>query len=138
MATYTRAKLSEEQDDHKPWIYLHLKTSSPGALIHTAVSGTTDWDEIWLWTCFTYMTESGPSYPPSGDAHRLPPERVVVEFGGTSDPDDQIVVRPRYPGPPVLAVPGLLLNNSTEVRAYCHTAELVYVWLFGHVNQIRN
>lgn len=46
MSTYSKLKLSGSTDGR---VVAITSLTSPGDTIHTAVSGTTDYDEVWLW-----------------------------------------------------------------------------------------
>ena len=87
-----------------------------GYLIHTAIAGTTDIDEIWIWACNTDTSAA----------------TLTVEFGGT-DVDDNIktIIQPNET---VLVVPGLPLQNGLIVKAFASVANKVNV--FGFVNSM--
>tara|TARA_R100001594_G_scaffold30857_1_gene57646 strand:- start:221 stop:616 length:396 start_codon:yes stop_codon:yes gene_type:complete len=98
-----------------------------GYTIHTAVSGTTDIDEIWLW------------------AHNssTSPVKVTIEFGNavasgattaSTDPDDRIEVT--VPGEQGLMqiIPGLCLQNACLVRAFAATGNVITI--HGFCNRI--
>jgi hypothetical protein len=91
--------------------------SSPGTLIHTAVSGTTPgtYDEVWLW------------------AYNSDVSNVVlfVEFG-ESDMPRKITIPLQTGLVPV--IPGLPLQNGLTVRAYTSVNNVVK--LDGFVNRI--
>lgn len=95
-------------------------TSTPGTLVHTAVSGTTPgmYDEIWLW------------------AHNSSASSVTitVEFGGTSAPDDTITTTLASKEGLVPILPGLILQNGCIVRAFAGTTNVITV--VGFVNSI--
>lgn len=93
-------------------------TASAGTLIHTAQSGTAGFDEIWLW-----------AYNSSSSAVNL-----TIEFGGTSSPDDTILMSIPAQSGLQIVVPGLILNNGTLVRAFAGTTNVVMV--SGFVNRI--
>ena len=106
--------------------------SSPGTLIHTAVSGTTDWDEIWI---YIFMHDFNRIYK-----YRKP-LRFYIQWGGTTDPDDTIITTSLCGGSGVRVIPGLILNNSAAVRIYVdagipETAR--YLWANGFIRKIRN
>lgn len=94
-------------------------TASAGTLIHTATASTTTVvDEVWLWACNS-----------SAGANTL-----MIQFGGTTAPDDTISVSvPAYTGL-LLIVPGLCLRNGAVVRAYAGTADIMSV--HGYVHRI--
>ena len=94
-------------------------TASPGTLIHTAVSGTTDFDEIWLWA----------------SSHVSPGTLLTLEWGGTST-SDQMVQGIRS-GEGVTVCPGWALNNGLIVRAFLSAGDSNEVNIVGFVNQVR-
>ena len=87
-----------------------------GYLIHTAVVGTTDIDEIWIWACNTNTTAV----------------TLTLEWGGV-DVDDNIKVVIQS-NETVLAAPGLLLQNGLLVKAFASVADKIN--LFGFVNRL--
>ena len=93
-------------------------TATPGTLIHTAVSGTSSKDEIYL-----YATNTSTSAV-----------KLTIEFGGTTSPDDLIEVTIPGEAGLYLVVPGLILNNALSVRAFADTANVINI--NGFVNRI--
>ena len=93
-------------------------TATPGTLVHTAVSGTTDLDEVWIYACNTSSSDV----------------KLTIEYGGTTSPDDTIEVTIAAEDGLKLVVPGLLLNNSLVIRAFAATADVVLVG--GFVNRL--
>lgn len=77
-------------------------TDTPGTIIHTTLGDKSQYDEIWLYT------------------HNLHSENVtlIVEWGGTTDPNDHMktVIAPDIGI--IQIVPGLILTNGVVVRAY--------------------
>lgn len=115
MATYTKAKLSGSTNGKSIAV---AATSTPGTTIHTAVSGTTNYDEVWLWATNTDTTA----------------RKLTIEYGGTTSPDNLIEVTIPAESGLVLVVPGLLLNNAQVIGAFAATANVVNV--VGYVNAI--
>lgn len=97
-----------------------VATATTGTTIHTAVSGTTagTFDEIWLWA-FN-----------SSSANVV----LTVEFGGTTAPDQNIVVTIPAQSGLVPVIPGLILQNGAVVTAFAGSANVVT--LSGFVNTI--
>ena len=95
-------------------------TSTPGTTIHTAVSGTTagTYDEVWLWAY----------------NHHTANVDLTIEFGGTSSPDNVVVVSVPYRQGLVPIIPGFLLQNGAAVKAFAATADVVTI--IGFVNAI--
>ena len=69
MATYGKQLLSGGTTGKNIKV---VATSSAGTTIHTAVSGTSNMDEVWLYACNTDGTD----------------RKLTIEYGGTSSPDD--------------------------------------------------
>ena len=115
MATFGKVKLSGSSDGKGIKV---AATSSPGTLIHTAVAGTADWDEVWVYCMNTDAVS----------------RELVIEFGGTADPDNLIkfIVAPKD-GVKCI-VPGFLLQNGAVVRAFCATGNVLVI--YGFVNRI--
>jgi hypothetical protein len=115
MATFTKKKLSGSTNGNN---ILVNSTSSPGTLIHTSVTSTDDFDEIWIYAVVV-----------SGVADRT----FTLQFGGTSDTDKISVTIPVNTGLQLI-VPGLLQQNSSEVRAFAESVGVIAV--NGFVNRI--
>jgi len=115
MATYSKVKLSGSTNGKQIKV---AATATPGTLIHTAVSGTTDLDEIWL-----YLTNN-----------HTASVLVTIEFGGVASPDDLIQITIPAKQGLYLVVPGLLLQNSLVVRMFAATTNVISV--SGWANRI--
>lgn len=113
MATFTKVKLSGSTDGRGIKV---VATSSSGTTIHTA--DATALDEVWL---YAYNSDSVP---------RL----LTVQFGGTTTPDDDIKLTLAPQSGLVLVVPGLVLTNSSVVRAYGAAANVLTIQ--GFINRI--
>lgn len=114
MPTYTKHLLSQSTNGRHVTLGA---TMSPGTLIHTAVSGTTDYDEIWIWA----YNDNPANYT------------VTVEWGSTGS-SDCITSTLASKGGYISLVPGLLLNNSTQLR--CYSGTVGGVAINGFVNRI--
>lgn len=88
--------------------------------VHTAISGTTSRDEVWLWA---------QNNDADGETRTL-----TIEFGGTTDPDNLIIVPIPCKQGPVLVVPGFPLRNGLVVKAWADEANDVQV--YGYVNRV--
>jgi len=88
--------------------------------VHTAISGTTSRDEVWLWA-------------QNNDANGVT-RTLTIEFGGTTDPDNLIVVPIPCKAGPVLVVPGFPLRDALAVKAWADEANDVTV--YGYVNRV--
>jgi hypothetical protein len=118
MATISKRELSGAADGKMVKV---AQTATPGTLIHTATSGNAgadDYDEIWLWAVNSDTTA----------------RKLTIEWGGTASPDDTIEVTIPPEAGLVLVVPGLILENSQVVRAFCAAANVVMV--AGYVNRM--
>lgn len=93
-------------------------TSTPGTIIHTAVSGTTNLDEVWLWVTNNHTATVG----------------LTVEWGGNSSPDDLIQQSIPSKTGLYLLVPGIRVNNGIAIRAFATVANVVNI--LSNVNRI--
>lgn len=114
MATITKQFLSDSTTGRGIKV---AATSSAGTDIHTAIAGTTDIDEIWLWASNT-------------DTSAIV---LTIEFGGTTAVDDNIVVTVAASSTE-LVCPGLIIQNGIDVAAFAGTANKISI--FGYVNRM--
>ena len=115
MATFAKQKLSGSTNGR---IIKVAAVATAGTLIHTAVAGAADYDEIWLWAVNSDTTD----------------RKLTLEYGGVAAPDDLIELTVRAEAGLVLIVPGMILQNSLVVRAFAAAANVVMVG--GFVNRI--
>lgn len=117
MATFTKRKLSGSTDGRGIKV---AASSTPGTTIHTATSSTTagTYDEIWL-------------YCQNSDSGSI---QLTLEFGGTTDPDDLIEVTIDGQAGMQLVVPGLILQNSSVVKAFGSSANVLII--HGFINTV--
>jgi hypothetical protein len=116
MATFTKQLLSGSTNGKGIKV---AATATAGTLIHTAVTGTSSLDEIWLYAHNTSATAV----------------KLTLEWGGTTAPDDHIEITIGTEGTGlILIAPGILLQNSLVVRAFAATANVINI--FGYVNRI--
>lgn len=115
MATYSKRLLSGSTNGKQIKV---AADSTPGTLIHTAVAGSSDLDEIWL-----YAVNSSTSSV-----------KLTIEWGGVADPDDHIEVTIPAEEGYILVVPGLVLQNELVARAFAATADVILI--NGFVNRI--
>jgi hypothetical protein len=94
-------------------------TATPGTLIHAALTNVAanEWDEVWIKAINT-----------SNAAVKL-----TVEWGGTTAPDDLIEITIPAESGFTEVIPGHVLQNGREVRAFADTANVVI--LHGFVNR---
>ena len=115
MSSFIKKKLSASTDAKG------IKISSietPGTLIHTSVVGTNSFDEIWIWaTNLDTVTRE-----------------ITLEWGDASYPDSSIKFPVAAQDGLKLIIPGLILQNSLEVRAFTETIDVLIA--HGFVNLI--
>lgn len=115
MATYSKELLSGSTQGKQIKV---VQTATAGTTIHTAVSGTSDLDEIWL-----YAVNSSSSAV-----------KLTIEWGEATAPDGNIEVTVPAEDGYMLVAPGLLLQNSLVVKAFAGTANVILI--NGYVNRI--
>ena len=93
-------------------------TSTPGTTIHTATTGTTNWDVIYLWAMNSHTADL----------------LLTIEFGGTTSPDDLTQVTIPTRSGPNIVIPGWQLQNGLVVRAFAGTTNLITI--NGYVRRI--
>jgi hypothetical protein len=115
MATYSKELLSGSTNGKG---ILVAATATAGTLIHTAVSGSTDLDEIWLYAVN------------SSDAD----VKLTLEWGEATDPNGNIEQTVPTESGLMLLVPGLLLQNGLTVKAFAGTTNVIVI--HGYANKI--
>lgn len=115
MATFTKRALSGSTNGRG---ILVAATATPGTAIHTAVTGSTDYDELWLYAINNHSSSLV----------------LTIEFGGVTSPNDLITSSIPSKSGLYLVVPGLVLQNGLLVKAFAGTTNLVSV--HGWVNRI--
>lgn len=115
MATFTKVKLSGSTDGKAIKV---AATETAGTTIHTAVSGTSDFDEVWLWAFNSHTADV----------------QLTIEFGGTGAPDQNIIVNVPTKSGLIPVIPGLILQNGAVVGAFAGTTNVIT--LTGFVNRI--
>jgi hypothetical protein len=115
MTTYTKRVLSGSTNGRGIKV---AATSTPGTTIHAAVSGTTDFDEIWLYAFNSHGSDV----------------MLTIEWGGTTDPNDIVEVTIPFRAGWVPVVPGFVLQNSLSVAAFASVADVITIQ--GWVNRI--
>ena len=116
MATYSKHLLSGSTNGKN--ISVTGNATGSAVTVHTAISGTSNLDEIWL-----YATNT------SAAAVVL-----TVEFGRTTHQDDYIELELDADSGMTLIIPGLLLQNSLLVKAWAASADVINI--NGYVNRI--
>lgn len=115
MATFSKQKLSSSTNGRPIKV---VATASLGTALHTAVAGTTSWDEVWLYAQNNHTTDV----------------ELTVQFGGSTSPDDLIITTIPSKSGLVPICPGLILQNSLVVRAFAGVANVIT--MVGFVNRI--
>jgi hypothetical protein len=112
MANFTRKCLSESVNGKG------IKVGSSSTTIHTAITGTDGWDEIWI-----YATNNSATT-----------ENLTIEWGTTTASDGNIKLSIPATSGLTLVIAGLILQNSLVVSAFSDTADVVL--LTGYTNTI--
>ena len=86
-----------------------VATATLGTVLHTAVSGTENMEEIWIWA----VNSSASSV------------KLTIEWGGATSPDDLIEYTVPAEDGLHLVVPGVRLQNSLVVTAFAASANVV-------------
>jgi len=115
MATFSKLALSSSTNGKGIKV---TQTSTPGDSLHVAVSGTSSYDEIWL-----YCVNAS-----SSDV------KLTIEWGETTAPDGNIEFTVAAEEGLKCIVPGLVLQNGLVARAFASTADVLVV--HGFVNRI--
>lgn len=105
MATYSKRVLSGSTDGRPIKV---VATATAGTTIHTATATSGEIDELWLWAINTDTAT----------------RKLTIELGGTTAPDDLIVVGTPPESGLVLVVPGLPLRNGLVIRAFAAVANV--------------
>jgi hypothetical protein len=112
MATYTRGLLSGSTNGRGVKV---VQTATAGTTIHTAVAGTTDMQEVWLWAQNNHTAAV----------------TLTLEWGNVSTDDNIIVSIPSKSGL-YLVAPGIMLQNGLVIAAFASTANVIII--HGYVN----
>ena len=118
MATISKVLLSESTNGKT--ITIDGTAAGSRDTIHTAVSGTSSIDEIWLYANNNSATASN---------------LLTIEWGDTTA--NKIITVLLNPGETALVAPGLPLQNGLAVTGFCTTANYTdEINVFGYVNRI--
>jgi hypothetical protein len=115
MATYSKKLLSGSVDGKQIVI---ANTATAGTLIHTCISGTTNIDEVWIYAVNSSATAV----------------KLTIEYGGVTANSDHIESTIPAEAGLTLVVPGLPMNNSSVIRGFAGTANVINI--SGYVNRI--
>lgn len=118
MATYSRQLLSGSTNGKPIKI---AATATAGTTVHTAIAGTTSFDEIYLWLTNTDTAT----------------RTVTIEYGSVTDPDGLIVKALSLPAssPPIPVLTGQVLQNGLVVGVFASAANVILA--SGYVNRIQ-
>src|SRR5690349_2642328 len=86
-------------------------TASTGTTIHTAVSGTSSFDRIFLWAVNSSAN----------------PVKLTLEWGQTTAPDGNIEQTVQAESGYVMLTAGMPLQNSLVVTAFADTANVILI-----------
>lgn len=119
MATFTKIPLSGSTQGKAIKV---AATASPGTTIHATGTSSSVMDEVWLY-----------AYNSSASAVNL-----VIQFGGTTSPDNDISLSVPSASGLLLVVPGFILTGTgsaaNEIKAWAGTTNVVTI--SGYVNRI--
>lgn len=116
MASYTKNKLSGSTNGKA--IRVSGTSTSTAVTVHQAVTGTANWDEIWIYANNTSATAA----------------KLTLEWGTTTAIDGNIELTVSAESGLVLVIPGIILQNSLLVKAFAATADVIL--LTGYVHNI--
>ena len=115
MATYSKRLLSGSTNGKGIKV---VQTATAGTTIHTAVSGASDLDELWI-----YAVNSS-----AADV------KLTLEWGEATAPDGNIEITVPTESGLMLLTPGLLLQNSLVLKAFAGSADVIII--HGYCNRI--
>lgn len=95
-----------------------VATATLGTTIHTAVTGTSSMDEIWLYAYNGHTSDVV----------------LTIEFGEATVPNGNIIVTIPFKSGRYLICDGRLLQNALVVTAFAATANVIVI--DGYVNRI--
>ena len=113
MATYSKQFLSGSTNGKAIKV---AATATPGTTVHTAVSGTSSIDELWIYAMNTSNSNV----------------KLTLEWGEATSPDGHIEVTVLAETGLVCITPGLLLQNGLVVKAFAGTANVITLHGFVH------
>ena len=119
MATFTKELLSGSTGGRPIKV---VQTATAGTTIHATGTSSSIIDEVWLYANNTSASSVD----------------LTIEYGGTSNPDDLIIVSiPAKSGLSIVA-PGLILTGdgaaARTIRAFASSANVINI--VGYVNRI--
>lgn len=97
--------------------------ATPGTPVHATGTSSSIQDEVWLYAVNSDTTN----------------QKLTIEFGGTTVPNDQIEFTVKAENGLYLIVPGLVLTGTgaaaNTIRAFCNGGSGL-INIFGYVNRI--
>lgn len=114
----TFSKIAFSESTNGKQILVAGTTSGSATPIHTAIAGTTSWDEVWLY-----------AYNESNAA-----VNVSILWGGIAEPDNvsRVTVQPQSGR--TLLIDGGIIQNSLVVSAYAQVTNVILI--SGYINRI--
>jgi hypothetical protein len=113
--TYTKTALSGSTNGK---LILIVQTATAGTAIHTAVAGTTNWDEVWLYAINNHTAAVN----------------LTIEWGDATAPNNNITCAIASKQGLYLLVPGFVLQNGATIKAFATTPNVISIG--GWVNNI--
>lgn len=95
-----------------------VATATLGTTVHTAVSGTSSFDEIWLYAYNGHTADVV----------------LTIQWGEATVPDGNTIITIPFKQGRFLVIDGRLLNNSLVVTAFASVANVIV--LDGFVNEV--
>lgn len=119
MANYSRQLLSGSTNG-KP-IKIAGTTIGAATTIHTALTGATGFDEVYVWFTNTDAAND---------------HQITIAWGGVTDPDHivQRVIPLAKLTPALILLSGQIIQNALVVSAFADSANVITC--FGYVNRI--
>ena len=113
---FEKQKLSASIDGLS--IPITATTITGGNVIHESITGTADYDEVWLWAM---NMSTGVN-------------RLDIEFGAKTSPDNIVTTTVPPQGGLMKVIPGFLVNNGKSVFASSENANVIFI--YGYVHRI--
>jgi len=114
----SKGKLSGSTDGKA--IKITGSDTAGAVVVHTAVAGTTNFDEIWLWAYLAATSAAA----------------VYIEWGTHADADDLITKTIPLDDGLYLLIPGLVLQNGMTVEIFTGASAVDKVFIFGYVHHL--
>jgi hypothetical protein len=119
MATFSKLHLSGSTGGQPIKI---SATTSAGTIVHTTGTSSSTIDEVWIYAHNTSVADTV----------------LTIEYGGTTNPDNRIVLSVPAQAGLTLVLPGLILSgddsSGRSVRAFAATTNVITI--SGYVNRV--